>query len=227
MATSYTAIADGAVDAESPITTGLETKLRDNPLAIAEQTAGAPTVPFTRLMYVEEQKATGVDSATTLDVAGAASAVARRDLVEVVDTLGVAGAGGGSVGGANDTQITLPAGTYWIEADALLSITAATDIYAYAHRLEWYNTTTPVSAVHGPTFRVRSRSAADLDTTWQATLSGKFTAAADDVFELRHWGVDEPVEAITAAIGGSHSGGGLGALGEIYARIRLWQLIVP
>lgn len=42
--TAYSAIADSDIDPESPITTGLMTKLRDNPIAIAEGSSGAPTV---------------------------------------------------------------------------------------------------------------------------------------------------------------------------------------
>jgi len=39
---TYTAIPNGDVDADSPITTGLMTKLRDNPIAIAAGDTGAP-----------------------------------------------------------------------------------------------------------------------------------------------------------------------------------------
>jgi len=41
---AYTAIPNGDVDADSPITTGLMTKLRDNPIAIANGDAGAPSI---------------------------------------------------------------------------------------------------------------------------------------------------------------------------------------
>lgn len=40
--TTYTAIANTAIDADSPITTGLMTLMRDNPIAIAEGASGAP-----------------------------------------------------------------------------------------------------------------------------------------------------------------------------------------
>ena len=42
--TTYTAIPNSDIDPESPITTGLMTLLRDNPIAITERAAGAPTV---------------------------------------------------------------------------------------------------------------------------------------------------------------------------------------
>jgi hypothetical protein len=42
--TTYTTITNGQVDLDSPVTQTLMTALRDNPLAIAEQTSGAPPV---------------------------------------------------------------------------------------------------------------------------------------------------------------------------------------
>jgi len=44
MATSYTSIPNGDIDPDSPITTGLMTLLRDNPIAITEGASGAPSV---------------------------------------------------------------------------------------------------------------------------------------------------------------------------------------
>ncbi len=41
---THTTIADGSVDAESPITESLMTALRDNPTAIAEGASGAPRI---------------------------------------------------------------------------------------------------------------------------------------------------------------------------------------
>ncbi|MEQ3625994.1 MAG: hypothetical protein ABNH26_08805 [Celeribacter sp.] len=42
--TTYTPITDGAIDQDSPITVGLMTALRDNPIAIAEGAPGAPLI---------------------------------------------------------------------------------------------------------------------------------------------------------------------------------------
>ena len=42
--TTYTAIANSEVDTDSPITESLMTRLRDNPLAQAEGSAGAPKI---------------------------------------------------------------------------------------------------------------------------------------------------------------------------------------
>lgn len=42
--TTYTTIPDSDIDPESPVTTGLVTKLRDNPIAITEGASGAPSI---------------------------------------------------------------------------------------------------------------------------------------------------------------------------------------
>ena len=42
--TTYTAISGGEIDADSPITADLMSKLRDNPIAISEGSTGAPKV---------------------------------------------------------------------------------------------------------------------------------------------------------------------------------------
>ncbi len=47
--TAYTVIADSEIDPESPGTTTLFTKLRDNPIAISEGTSPAPAISITAL----------------------------------------------------------------------------------------------------------------------------------------------------------------------------------
>ena len=42
--TSYVAVSNGEIDADSPITADLMSKLRDNPIAITEGASGAPKV---------------------------------------------------------------------------------------------------------------------------------------------------------------------------------------
>jgi len=42
--TTYSSIADSEIDPESPYTTGLATKMRNNPIAIAEGSSGAPKI---------------------------------------------------------------------------------------------------------------------------------------------------------------------------------------
>ena len=225
MATTYSAVTAGAKDADSPVNVSLIGKLDDNPHAIAEQTAGAPTSPFTRLYYAEEQQASNTNSATVLS-AGASSATARRDWVEVVDTLGITASVGGSIGGANNTQITLPIGTYWMEAEAQASVITTAAAYQYIHRLEWYNTSDAASVLTGNTGHIIGQNGVNEGDNHTVTIMGRFAIAASKVFELRHWGFDSAAN-ISSVIGGSDDQGSVGAFTNKYARIRLWQTIAP
>ena len=63
--TTYTAIANSEIDPDSPITTGLMTKIRDNPIALAEGASGAPAVD------VEAITGSGKNSLTDGDVVNA------------------------------------------------------------------------------------------------------------------------------------------------------------
>lgn len=64
--TSYTAILNGEIDPESPITTSLMTKLRDNPIAIAEGATGAPRTS-TRAIHPGGSETDGaLNDATTI-----------------------------------------------------------------------------------------------------------------------------------------------------------------
>lgn len=228
--TTYNAIADSAVDLASPVTINLATYLRDNPLALAEGDSSAPTLPWGRIYYAEEQKASGTDSATAL---ADAAWVARRDLVEVVDTLGAAGAGGGSIGGTNNRQTTLPAGTYWIEASAPCHMEADGDGITsdghvlIEHKLAWYNTSDAgyevdgASCVFGTGVAVN---ATDTPCGQTASLSGKFTIAGSKTFELRHY-----VNYTATSVNNATLSGGEATTtgrGEIYARIKLIQLSI-
>ena len=47
--TAYVTIADSEIDPDSPITTGLKTKERDNPIAITEGSSGAPKIQILAL----------------------------------------------------------------------------------------------------------------------------------------------------------------------------------
>ncbi|KKK47740.1 hypothetical protein LCGC14_3152120 [marine sediment metagenome] len=206
--TTYNAIADSAVDLGSPLTINLGGYYRDNPISMAEADASAPTVPMGRLYYAEEQKAAGTHSASVPDDAQGA----RRDWVEVIDTLGNDGAGGGSVGGANNTQITLPAGTYYIEAWAMA---ASDDANGYTHRILLYNVTdTNYDAVGSSMYLGMAGAVSN-----SSTLFAKITIAASKVFELRH-------DSSKGAPGGIPGGfaSNFGGLVEVYAGFKAWQL---
>ena len=69
MATSYSAILNSEVDPDSPLTTSLMTRLRDNPIAIAEGASGAPRVAIELTPAAgSPQTAIATDETTTTKV---------------------------------------------------------------------------------------------------------------------------------------------------------------
>jgi hypothetical protein len=66
--TSYTAIADTEIDAESPVTEELMTRLRDNPIAIGEGATGAPRIWGSGVARPQDMPVLTVAAASTVDV---------------------------------------------------------------------------------------------------------------------------------------------------------------
>lgn len=93
--TAYTAIADSEIDVDSPITESLMTRLRNNPIAITEGSAGAP------LIQTAAYQPGSVDQAAI-----GASAVGQGELKSTTAS--------GSAGGSANTQhsYSLTGGTY-------------------------------------------------------------------------------------------------------------------
>jgi len=71
--TTYTAITAGEIDTDSPITTGLMTKIRDNPIAITEGASGAPKIQTAAL-----EQTGGSEAVTTATIR--AGAVGNSEL---------------------------------------------------------------------------------------------------------------------------------------------------
>lgn len=92
--TTYTAIANAEIDAESPITTTLMTLLRDNPIAVSEGSAGAPKIQTAALDQTVSTEA--VSTATMRD-----GAVVRVKLATTTVSLA------GTIGGSSDFDIAL------------------------------------------------------------------------------------------------------------------------
>ena len=88
--TTYTAIPNGDIDPDSPITTSLMTLLRDNPIAITEGASGAPKIQLAAM---------DTDSVDTSQIV--ADAVGRD---EISNSLATAG---GSVGNGASVQFSL------------------------------------------------------------------------------------------------------------------------
>jgi hypothetical protein len=100
-------------------------------------------------------------------------------------------------------QITLPAGTYYLDASAPAFQTSS-------NNLRWYNITDSASVAVG----TNSYSQYQTDVMMNASLRCTFTIAATKVFELQHYG------AVTKNTSGFGVGGGLG-YNEIYAQISI------
>ena len=116
------------------------------------------------LLHVQDQKADTING-------GASSAGANtRDLNTVVGTNEIFGS---SIGG---NRITLPSGTYWIEARAPCN-------RGNRNRLYWFNFTDSDEAIVGSS----SYAVAGNVGTEVAILFGQFSIGATKAFELRHY----------------------------------------
>ena len=101
------------------------------------------------------------------------------------------------------SQITLPAGTFYLEASAPAFQTSS-------NNLRWYNITDSASVAVG----TNSYALYTNDVMMNASLRCTFTIAASKIFELQHYG------AVTKATSGFGVAGGLG-YNEIYAQITI------
>ena len=125
---AYSAISNGEIDLDSPITTGLMTKMRDNPIAIANGDSGAPKI----------QTAAINDSAvTTAKIAGGNVTSAKMAAASVkqaaLDT---------SIGEVSTTilpgMVTLPGGTYGFYPQLRASSGVVTTGILYANGTSYF-----------------------------------------------------------------------------------------
>jgi hypothetical protein len=103
----------------------------------------------------------------------------------------------------SSNQITLPAGTFYLDASAPAFQTSS-------NNLRWYNITDSAQVAVG----TNSYALYTNDVMMNASLRCTFTIAATKVFELQHYG------AVTKNTSGFGVGGGLG-YNEIYAQISI------
>jgi len=78
--TTYTAITNGQIDQDSPITQPLMTAMRDNPIAITEGATGAPRIVGLAAATLDEMPLLTVSAADTYDI-GLASDTVVGDLI--------------------------------------------------------------------------------------------------------------------------------------------------
>jgi hypothetical protein len=103
----------------------------------------------------------------------------------------------------SSNQITLPAGTFYLQASAPAFQTSS-------NNLRWYNITDSTSVATG----TNSYALYTNDVMMNASLNCTFTIAASKTFELQHYG------AVTKNTSGFGVAGGLG-YSEIYAQLTI------
>ena len=103
----------------------------------------------------------------------------------------------------SSNQITLPAGTFYLQASAPAFQTSS-------NNLRWYNITDSTSVATG----TNSYALYTNDVMMNASLNCTFTIAANKTFELQHYG------AVTKNTSGFGVAGGLG-YSEIYAQLTI------
>lgn len=147
------------------------------------------------LLHIQDQKAPGTEGGTFT-----AAAWQTRDLNTVV-TNEISGASLGS------NQITLPVGTYWIEA-------SAPGNQVNGHKIGIRNVTDATEAVIEGT---SAYSASGLDTNNRSFLSGRLTIGGTKIISLRH------ISESTKSTNGFGEDTNTSA-SEIYADIKIWKI---
>ena len=117
--TTYTAIANTEIDPESPVTSDLMTKLRDNPLAQGEGTTGAPRIMGRALDVVEDTNA-GSQGISTTTVTASDVTLADIDWVLLAGWVQVQESGGATGQVTVDYQTTTNTGSTWSAATNIL-----------------------------------------------------------------------------------------------------------
>lgn len=147
-----------------------------------------------QLYHLQDQKASGT-------LSGTFSAGAWR--TRTLNTELTAEISGASL---SSNQITLPAGTYYLDA-------SAEGYLAGNHKTKWYNVTDGSDVLHGTvaaTGGTESKSS-------RSFVSGRFTIAGSKVFELQH------------RCSNTNNGDGFGAAAtfsvvEVYADVKIWKV---
>lgn len=195
----------------------------DNRLLTADEAAGvgASTTPIT-----------GANPAVSqADIAGIANALSTANLLYIEDQQASGTNGGTSTGAVWNTrvlntqvvsnisgaslsvnQITLPAGTYWIEFDAPARVGAVSTLVHKARLRNITDATTPIAG----SSEENGANVSDQAVT-RSFGAGLLTIGAAKVFELQHY----------VSVGFANQGFGTAVTSgenEIYARIKIWKV---
>lgn len=166
--------------------------------------AAAPSTPVfeSKLLHVQDQKASGTNGPNP-----AVGANIRH--LNTVLTNEISGASLAS------NKITLPAGTYYIEASAVFQLddTGTSE----QHQAYLYNQTDGALVLKGTSEFLNMQ--AGVGASNSSRVSGRFTIAGAKDFELRHY--CDTAYAGTLGLFGRATGSGNG---EVYADVKIWKL---
>ena len=147
------------------------------------------------LLHIRDEKTSGTAGGTF--TAGAW----RTRVLNTVKTNEITGAA------LATNQITLPAGTYYIDANP-----TAFDVVL--HKAKLYNITDTADVIIGTS--ERASSASGTEHTIRSNVSGRFTIAAEKTFELQH------ICSVTKESDGFGIATSLGV--EVYADVKIWKV---
>jgi hypothetical protein len=150
-----------------------------------------------QLLHVRDEKSSGVDGGTFT------SGAWRTRTLNTTKTNEITGAS------LTSNQITLPAGTYWIEASAPGQ---GVDF----HQAKLRNVTDGSDVIIGTTENTVIAGAQGANGS-RSIVQGRFTIAAEKVFELQHRCSDS-----TSSVGFG-AGSGFGVV-EVYAEVCIWKV---
>lgn len=154
-----------------------------------------------KLFHIRDEQVSG----TSGDTIPAGSWGTRT--LNTVKTNEIAGASLGT------NQITLPAGTYWIQARAPAGgiITNGT----YVHKAKLYNVTDVTDTIVGSNamFAATTYSTINTGSSLDSIIEGRFTIAGAKVFELRH----------RANSSAGNSACSFGVV-EVYSDVKIWKV---
>ena len=145
-------------------------------------------------LHVRDEKSTGTQGGA----AGGTGWIARTLNTSVTNEI--------SGASLSSNQVTLPAGTYYIQASA-----PGHDINI--QRLRWRNTTDTATDLVG----VCGQNASTENQSIEVTMAGRVVIGAEKVFELQHFvGLDPDVNTFGVATNDTEV--------EVYADVRIWQI---
>jgi hypothetical protein len=161
---------------------------------LANMMLGAGVLDYNNLLYIEDQKSSGTNGGTF----NSGAWQTRTLNTKVVDAI--------SGASLSSNQITLPAGTYWVEAHACAS-------KVNSHKCKLRNITDSSDAIIGSTQEIDAAP----NITSVSSLFGKITIAAAKAFELQHRCQS------SRATDGFGRQSGFGVI-EVYAQIKIWKV---